>query len=113
MNYFECFSVTKNDESTFFIQNIDCFYFCAKLGIAVHEWERETLSWVVPHSINSLSFVFPWYIWCKLNKLFKYNKYQLTKRWLEGNLDGFFGDSEENVAHRISNNYEISGFLSL
>ena len=42
----------------------------------------------------SLSFVFPWYIWFKLNnKLLKYNKYQLTKRWLEGKPEGFLGVS--------------------
>ena len=105
---FECFRVTKNDESTFFIQNMD--FFCGKLGIAVHEWERETLSWVVPHSIRLLSFVFPWYIWGKFNKLLKDNKYQLTKRWLEGKLEGFFGDSQGNVAHRIPNNYEYQDF---
>ena len=48
------------------------------MGIAVDKWKRETLSWVDPHAICSLSSVFPWYIWCKLNKLLKYNKYRLT-----------------------------------
>ena len=86
------------------------FFFCGKLGIAVHEWERKTLCWVVPHSIRSLSFVFPWYIWCKFNKLLKYNKDQFTKRWLEGKFEGFFGDSQGNVAHRIPNNYEYQDF---
>ena len=61
--------------------------FCAKLGIAVHEWKRSA------ESIRMLNIhfpVFPWYIWSKLNKLLKYKKYQLTKRWLEGKLEGFF-----------------------
>ena len=83
---------TNNDESTFFNLNIDCF-FCVKLGIAVHKWKRETLSRVDPHAIYSLSSVFPWYIWNKLNKLLKYNKYQLTKRWLPGKLEGYLGVS--------------------
>ena len=56
MSYFECSSVTKNDESTFFAQNVDCLCVCvcvcvcmyvcvcARLGIAEHDWERQTLS---------------------------------------------------------------------
>ena len=93
-----------------------CYYrqvFGAKLGIAVHEWIRETLSWVDPHTTYSLCSVFPWYNWCKLSELLKYSKYQLTERWLEGKLEGFFGVSKQNVTHRIRNSYEISGFLSL
>ena len=39
--------------------------------------------------INSLFFVFPSDIWCKINKLLKYHEYQLTKRCLEGRLEGF------------------------
>ena len=42
-------------------------------------------SWVDPHTIDSLFFVFP----CKINKLFKSQEYQLTKRCLEGRLEGF------------------------
>ena len=83
-----------------------CYYrqvFCAKLGIAVHECIRETLSWVDPHAIHALSSVFHWYIWCKLSELSRYRKYQLTERWLEGKLEGFFGFSKQNGAHRIPN----------
>ena len=43
--------------------------FCAKLGIAVYKWTRETLRCVDPHAIYSLSSAFPCYIWCKLNRL--------------------------------------------
>ena len=50
---------------------------------------------------------------CKLSKLFKYNKYQLTKRLLEEKLKGFFGVSQENVVHWISNSNKITRFLSL
>ena len=39
--------------------------------------------------INSLFFVFPLEIWCKINKLLKHYEYQLTKRCLEGRLEGF------------------------
>ena len=47
------------------------FGFCAKLGISLQKWKRETLSWVDPLPIYSLSSVFPCYIWCKLYKLLK------------------------------------------
>ena len=75
MSYLEGFSLTlllqcnltKSDESTFFVLNVD-WVFCAKLSIAVHKRKRETLSCVDPHAIYSLSFVFPCYIWCNLNK---------------------------------------------
>ena len=46
-------------------------------------------SWFVPHTTDSLFFVFPSDIWCKINQLFKYHEYQLTKRSLEGRLEGF------------------------
>ena len=46
-------------------------------------------SWFVPHTTDSLFVVFPSDIWCKINKLLKYYKYQLTKRCLAGRLDGF------------------------
>ena len=58
---------------------------------------------VDPPAIYSLSSVFHWYIWCKLSELFKYRKYQLTERWLEGKLEGFFGVSKQNGAYRIPN----------
>ena len=61
--------------------------FWAKLGIAVHEWKRSAESILM---LNIHFPVFPWYIWSKLNKLLKYKKYQLSKRWLEGKLEGFF-----------------------
>ena len=100
MSSFECFCVTlmlrcnlaKSDESTFFILNPKCrLGFCPKLGIAVHKWKYKLLSWVDPHAIYSLFSVFPWYIKFKLNKFVNYNKYQLTKCWLEGKL---YGSSE-------------------
>ena len=46
-------------------------------------------SWFVPHTTDSLFFVFPSDIWCKINKFFKHYEYQLTKRSLEGKLEGF------------------------
>ena len=46
-------------------------------------------SWFDPHTIHSLFFVFPSDVWCKINKLLKYYEYQLTKRCLEGRLEGF------------------------
>ena len=39
--------------------------------------------------INSLFFVFPSEVWCKINKLLKYYEYQLTKSCLNGRLEGF------------------------
>ena len=46
-----------------------------------------------PHSlfdlINSLFFVFPSDIWCKIYKLLKYYEYKLTKSCLQGRLEGF------------------------
>ena len=39
--------------------------------------------------INSLFFVFPSDIWCKIEKkILKYYEYTLTKRCLEGRLEG-------------------------
>ena len=57
--------------------------------------------------INSLFFVFPSNIWCKINKLLKYYEYQLTKRCLEGRLEGFkvsswFLKIMKVVEHRIA-----------
>ena len=46
-------------------------------------------SLVDPHTIDLLFFVFPSNICCKINKLFKSCEYQLTKRCLEGRLEGF------------------------
>ena len=79
MSYFEHFS----SSGYIAIQLV----FGAKLGIAVHEWKRSAESILM---LNIHFPVFTWYIWSKLNKLFKYKKYQLTKRWLEGKLEGFF-----------------------
>ena len=42
---------------------------------------------VDPHTIDSLFFVFPPEIWCKINKFFNYYEYQLIKRCLEGKLE--------------------------
>ena len=39
--------------------------------------------------MNSLFFVFPSDIWCKINKLLKKYEYQHTKCCLEGRLEGF------------------------
>ena len=80
----KCFSVT--------VSAIYCFMFCAKLGIDVHflmKTRTATHSWFVPHTTDSRFFVFPPDIWCKINKSLKYYKYQLTKRCLEGRLEGF------------------------
>ena len=38
---------------------------------------------------DSLFFVLPSDIWCKINKLLKYYEYQLTKCCLERRLEGF------------------------
>ena len=72
---------------------------------------RNRLSWFDPHAIYSLSSVFPWYIWCKLKKLLTRNKYQLTKRWLEGKLEGFFGSflrkcGSSNTEYSIVTKYQ-------
>ena len=53
----------------------------------INENENAAHSWF--DLINSLFFVFPSDIWCKINKLLKYSEYQLTKRCLEGRLEGF------------------------
>ena len=48
-------------------------------------------------TIVFLWFVFPWDIWSKINKLLKYCEYELTKRCLEGRLEGFIV-SQDNEA---------------
>ena len=45
--------------------------------------------------------VFPSDIWCKINKLLKYYEYQITKRCLEGSLEGF------KVSFMVSNEITI------
>ena len=35
MSYFECSSVTKNDESTFFTQNVECLCVCMYVCVCV------------------------------------------------------------------------------
>ena len=55
-----------------------------------HYWTRTAVhSWADPHTIDSLFFVFPSNICCKINKLCKYYEYQLTKCCLVGRLEGF------------------------
>ena len=66
-----------------------------KMRTAVH-------SLVDPHTIDSLFFVLPSDVWCKINKLLKYYDCQLTKRCLEGRLEGF-KVSYDNEALRIPN----------
>ena len=46
-------------------------------------------SWFDPYTIDSLFFVFPSHIWCKINKLLKYYDYQLTKSCWEGRIESF------------------------
>ena len=80
---------TKNDEFTFFILNIDFFFSRNWVLLYMNENAKRSAESILM-LIYLLSSVFPWYIWSKLKKLLKYDKYQLTKRWLEGKLEGFF-----------------------
>ena len=93
---------TKNNESTFFILNviIDRFFVRNWVLLYMNVYAKRSVD---PHAIQSLSSVFHWYIWCKLSELLKYRKYQLTERWLEGKLEGFFGVSKQIGAHRMPN----------
>ena len=61
-----------NVRELFWILNLD--YFLRKIG----EWmetQNAVHSCVDPNSLDSLFFVFPADLWCKLNKLLKYNEY--------------------------------------
>ena len=93
---------TKNNESTFFILSviIDRFFVRNWVLLYMNVYAKRSVD---PPAIYSLSSVFHWYIWCKLSELFKYRKYQLTERWLEGKLERFFGVSKQNGAHRKPN----------
>ena len=73
-------NLTKCDESTFFVLNVDWVFVRNWVLPYIKENAKRRLSCVDPHAIYSLSSVFPCYIWCKLNKLLKLNKYLLTKR---------------------------------
>ena len=86
MSYFECFGVTVwasyclNPKLRLcFVRN---WVFCTLMKTRIEADNCFDL-------INSLFFVFPSDIWCKINKLLKYYEYQLTKRCLEGRLEGF------------------------
>ena len=86
MSYFECFGVTVwasyclNPKLRLcFVRN---WVFCTFMKTRTEADNCFDL-------INSLFFVFPSDIWCKINKLLKYYEYQLTKRCLEGRLEGF------------------------
>ena len=89
MSYFECFSVTV---STIYCLNPKlrlCFeggigYCCTLMKM----WTAAPC-WFDPHTIDSLFFVFPSRMWCKINKLLKYYEYQLTKSCLGGRIEGF------------------------
>ena len=89
MSYFECFSVTV---STIYCLNPKlrlCFVggigYCCTL---MKTWTAAPC-WFDPHTIDSLFFVFPSRMWCKINKLLKYYEYQLTKSCLRGRIEGF------------------------
>ena len=48
----------------------------------MNENEKHSAEWILMLYIHfPLTYKFPSYIWWKLNKLLKYNKYQLTKRY--------------------------------
>ena len=86
MSYFECFGVTVwasyclNPKLRLcFVRN---WVFCTLMKTRTEADNCFDL-------INSLFFVFPSDIWCKINNLLKYYEYQLTKRCLEGRLEGF------------------------
>ena len=88
MSYFECSSVTVlaiyclNPKLRLrFVRNWVLVCTLMKMRTAAHSWFDLT---------NSLFFVFPSDIWCKINnQLKKYYEYQLTKRCLERRLEGF------------------------
>ena len=90
MSYFECFSVTistiycSNPKLRLFLCEIEYRCTLMKTRTAAHSW-----SWVDPHTRDSLFFVFPSDICCKIDKLLKYYEYQLTKHCLGGILEGF------------------------
>ena len=84
MSYFECFSVTVSTTYSF---NPKLRLFLCEIGYCCTLMETRTSahSWVDPHTIDSLFFVFP----CKINKSLKSYEYQLPRRCLEGRLEGF------------------------
>ena len=62
-------------------------------------------------TIDSLFCVFPSEIWCKITKLLKYYGYQVTKRCLEGRLEGLKISSRflkimELVEYRIAKKFQ-------
>ena len=86
-----CFDASAQpyQQSTVFILNLD--YLLCEIGYCctLRKTRNAAHRWVDPHTIDSLFFVFPSDIWCKINKLLKYYEYQLTKRCFEERLDGF------------------------
>ena len=104
MSYFECVSVAVPEMESFnpkFRLSLCKTGYCCTLI----KTRNAAHSRVDPHTIDSLFFVFPTDIWCKINKLLKYYEYQNTKRCLEGRLEGlrFLYGFLNNVARRIPN----------
>ena len=85
-SYFECLG---DRQSTVLILNQG--YVSRKFGYRCTLMKTRTSehNWFVPHTTDSLFFVFPSDIWCKISKLLTYYEYQLIKCCLEGRLEGF------------------------
>ena len=68
-------NLTKSDDSTFFTLNLNWVF--------VRNWVLRYITENTKRSAESIPMLYThsWYIWCKLNKMLKYNKYRLTKRW--------------------------------
>ena len=83
--------ISTNQQSTVLILHLGLFFVrnWVLLWCTLMKTRNAAHGWVDPHTIDSLFFVFPSDMWCKINKLLKYYDYQLTKCCLEERLEGF------------------------
>ena len=92
MSYFECFSVTVPRmmiESTFFILNVRLVF--------VRNWVFLYTNENAKRSAESILMLYIYFPLSFPKTLLKYNKYQLTKRCLEGKLEEISSEFLKNM----------------
>ena len=95
-------------ESTFSMPNINCFlceigYCCTRMKTRNAQLSRSSRYIFTVFTFLCLSLIHL----VQVKQIVKYNKYQLTKRWLEGKLEGFFGGLKKMwlIEYRIVSKY--------